>query len=209
MMVSLAELWRSFGVSPAAVAGHSQGEIAAACVAGALTLDDAARVVALRSRMAARLAGTGGMLSVGLPLDGLEPYLAERRDQLTVAVVNSRTSTVLSGSRAALRDVRSALVADGVRARVIRVDYASHSAHVEAIRDELLAALAGVAQRPAQIPFISAMTGQRLPASALTGEYWYRGMRQPVRFDSAMTTLLGAGHRSFMEMSRIRCSGWR
>ena len=133
VMVSLAALWQSYGVRPAAVAGHSQGEIAAACVAGVLTLEDGARVVALRSKALASLADAGGgMVALPLPLDQVP-----LRDRLQVAAVNGPRSTVVSGDRATLAEVLA--LVEG--ARRIPVDYASHSPQVEAIRDRLLGKL--------------------------------------------------------------------
>ncbi|KJY20725.1 acyltransferase domain-containing protein, partial [Streptomyces katrae] len=151
VMVSLAELWRSHGVHPAAVAGHSQGEIAAAAVVGALSLEDAAKVVALRSRALTVLSGRGGMLSVSLPLDRLTPLMAPWGERLSVAAVNSPSSIVVSGDGDALTELRDALHADGIRARLIAVDYASHSAHVEAVRERVLEALADITPRACEV----------------------------------------------------------
>ncbi|SFM03755.1 Ketoacyl-synthetase C-terminal extension, partial [Streptomyces pini] len=201
VMVSLAALWQSLGVRPDAVVGHSQGEIAAACVAGALSLRDAARVVALRSRALAELAGTGGMVSVPLPAGETERRIRRWGDRLAVAAVNSPGSTVVSGDPEALEDLLAECTADGVRARRIPVDYASHSPHVEAIRERLLDLLAPVEPRDAVVPFFSAVTGGEPDDSHLDAEYWYRNLRQPVRFDEATRALLARGHRTFIEVS--------
>ncbi|KJY24539.1 acyltransferase domain-containing protein, partial [Streptomyces katrae] len=155
VMVSLAELWRSFGVEPSAVIGHSQGEIAAAAVSGALGLDDAARVVALRSRLLARLAGLGGMVSVPEPLADVTRRLEQWGERLGVAAVNGPRSTVVSGDADALEEFLAACTADGVRAKRVPVDYASHSAHVELIEAELAEALAGITPRTPRVPFYS------------------------------------------------------
>ncbi|WP_165869686.1 acyltransferase domain-containing protein, partial [Streptomyces barkulensis] len=201
VMVSLAALWRSLGVRPDAVVGHSQGEIAAACVAGALSLRDAARVVALRSRALAELAGTGGMVSVPLPAGETERRIRRWGDRLAVAAVNSPGSTVVSGDPEALEDLLAQCAADGVRARRIPVDYASHSPHVETIRERLLDLLAPVEPREAAVPFFSAVTGGEPDDPHLDAEYWYRNLRQPVRFDEATRALLARGHRTFIEVS--------
>ncbi|KJS57860.1 type I polyketide synthase, partial [Streptomyces rubellomurinus] len=132
VMVALAELWRSFGVEPAAVVGHSQGEIAAACVAGALSLADGARVVALRSRALLALSGEGGMVSLPLPAEEVAKLLEPYEGRVSVAALNGPSSTVVSGDADALEQ----LVAGHERARRIDVDYASHGPHVEAIREE-------------------------------------------------------------------------
>ncbi len=149
-MVSLAELWRSVGVSADAVIGHSQGEIAAAHVAGALTLRDAARVVALRSQLLVELSGSAGMVSLACSADrarellvGLDvaPRVAD------VAVVNGRSAVVVSGETAALEALMRQCEALEIRARRIDVDYASHSAQVEAIEARLREALTGIEPR--------------------------------------------------------------
>ncbi|PPT12090.1 polyketide synthase [Streptomyces cinnamoneus] len=198
VMVSLAELWRSFGVKPAAVVGHSQGEIAAACVAGALSLEDAARVVALRSKAILALSGLGGMVSVPLPVEQVRERLT---DGLSIAAVNGPKSVVVSGDVAELDALLAACEADEVRARRIPVDYASHSAHVEAIRDELLTVLAGIAPRAAEVPFFSTVTAEWLDTTGLDAEYWYTNLRQTVRFDEATRALAEQGFRFFVEAS--------
>ncbi|MEV6960775.1 type I polyketide synthase [Streptomyces sp. NPDC051207] len=201
VMVSLAALWRSFGVEPDAVVGHSQGEIAAACVAGALSLRDAAKVSALRSAAIGALSGTGGMMSVALPVAELEPRLAAWADRVSVAAVNGPAAVVLSGEPGPLRELADELTADGIRARLVPVDYASHSAQVERIRADLLDRLAGLEPRGADIPFYSTVTGERLDTAVMDAEYWYRNLRQTVRFEETIRALDGAGHRVFVEAS--------
>ncbi|GGV41063.1 hypothetical protein GCM10010245_64750 [Streptomyces spectabilis] len=202
MMVSLAELWRSYGVEPGAVVGHSQGEIAAACVAGALSLQDGARIVALRSRLVAeRLAGSGGMAFLALPLDRARERLAEWGARLAVAAANSPSSVVVSGDAEALDELLAAAESEGVRAIRVAVDYASHSAQVETLEAELLAVLADIAPRPAGIPFHSTVTGGLLDTEGLDAAYWYRNLRRTVRFDPTVRDLLAAGHRTFVEVS--------
>ncbi|MBM7173642.1 acyltransferase domain-containing protein, partial [Streptomyces sp. G44] len=198
VMVSLAELWQSYGVKPGAVVGHSQGEIAAACVAGALSLDDAARVVALRSKAILALSGLGGMVSVALPVDDVRARLTEG---LSVAAVNGPSSVVVSGDVAELDALLAACEADEVRARRIPVDYASHSAHVEAIHAELQRVLAGLEPRTAEIPFFSTVTGDWLDTTVMDAEYWYTNLRQTVRFEEAAKALAEQGYRFFVEAS--------
>ncbi|MFI6982155.1 SDR family NAD(P)-dependent oxidoreductase [Embleya sp. NPDC050154] len=202
VMVSLAELWRSFGVVPAAVVGHSQGEIAAACVAGGLTLSDAARVVALRSQAIARsLAGRGGMVSVPLPLGEVEERLTGWAGRIGIAAVNGPASTVVSGDPDALDELVAGYEAEDVRARRIPVDYASHSTHVEDLRDELLEILGPIVPRSSVVPFYSAVTGERLDTAGLDAAYWFRNLREPVRFDLATRALLVDGIGAFVESS--------
>ncbi|MGW8701887.1 type I polyketide synthase, partial [Streptomyces eurythermus] len=201
VMVSLAELWRSFGVRPDAVVGHSQGEIAAACVAGALTLDDACRVVTLRSQALVALAGTGGMVSVPLPAAEVRARLEHRRERLGVATVNGPASTVVSGDPEALDEFLAECAADGVRARRIPVDYASHSHHVEAIRERLAELLAGIAPRSCDVAFYSTVYGEPVDTGELDAGYWYRNLRDTVEFERATRALLRDGYGVFVESS--------
>ncbi|MFC7326960.1 type I polyketide synthase, partial [Marinactinospora rubrisoli] len=202
VMVSLAALWQRHGVRPSAVVGHSQGEIAAAYVAGALSLEDAARIVALRSQAWLGLAGRGGMLSTALPAAEARRRLGRWGDRLSVAAVNAPSATTISGDPEALEELRAELDADGVHARRIPgVDTAGHSAQVDALRERLLAELAPVAPRPADIPFYSTVTGGRLDTTALDAAYWYRNMRDPVEFESAVRALQADGHRRYVETS--------
>ncbi|MEU9510798.1 SDR family NAD(P)-dependent oxidoreductase [Micromonospora sp. NPDC048170] len=199
MMVSLAALWRSHGVEPAAVVGHSQGEIAAACVAGALSLDDAALVVTRRSQLiAVDLAGRGGMVSVSEPVAKVARRL---RPGLSVAAVNGPSTVVVSGAPEALDDLLAGCERDEVRARRIDVDYASHSAHVESMRDELLRVLAPVRPRTGDIPLYSTVTGELLDTAELDAGYWYRNLRQTVEFEQTVRGLIADGIDSFVEVS--------
>ncbi|HET6705584.1 MAG TPA: type I polyketide synthase [Amycolatopsis sp.] len=202
VMVSLAEVWRSLGVAPDAVVGHSQGEIAAACVAGALTLADAMKVVVLRSKAIAEvLAGQGGMLSIALPVAEVEAALRPFPGRVSVAALNGPSAVVVSGEPAALDELAADLGGRGVRVRRIPVDYASHSAQVEAIHARLLDDLAGLNPVAARIPFRSTVTGQVMDTSGLDAEYWYRNLRQTVQLAPTVDALLADGHRVFVELS--------
>ncbi len=201
VMVSLAGLWRACGVEPAMVVGHSQGEIAAAYIAGGLSLEDAALVVALRSRALASLAGRGGMVSVALGVRELEGRLECWEGRVSLAAVNGPSSVVVSGESDALNGFLVACESDGVRARRIPVDYASHSRQIEEIREELLAACAPITPRSGGVPFYSTVTGGLLDTSELDGEYWYRNLRETVRFEEVTGALLARGHRVFVEVS--------
>ncbi|MCQ6253207.1 type I polyketide synthase, partial [Streptomyces malaysiensis] len=201
VMVSLAEVWRSFGVEPAAVIGHSQGEIAAACVAGALSLEDGARVVALRSRALRALSGGGGMVSVSLPVGEVRERLVRWGERLSVAAVNGPSAVVVSGDADALEELLALCEAEGIRTRRVPVDYASHCAHVEVIEGELLRELGGIGPRPSSVPFYSTVTGGVLDTTALDAGYWYRNLRQTVRFDETVGALLSDGFQVFVEAS--------
>ena len=202
VMVSLADLWRHHGLEPSAVIGHSQGEIAAACVADALSLEDAARVVALRSRaIADELAGGGGMLAVELPPEKAAELLVPWEGRLSLAAVNGTSSVVLSGDADALDQLGGELRAERIRYRRIPVDHAPHSAHVEKLRERLLKDLADIRPRTGKIPFISTVTGHALDTRALDAEYWYANLRQTGLFEQGTGVLLRQGQRIFIECS--------
>ncbi|BBC29269.1 hypothetical protein SGFS_005630 [Streptomyces graminofaciens] len=231
-MVSLAALWRSFGVVPDAVVGHSQGEIAAAYVAGALSLDDAARLVALRSRALHAIRSKGGMVTVLAPDAQVRAMLAGREGRLWVAAVNGPAALTVSGDLDALSEFEAELsAARMLRWRLPGVDFAAHSGHVEAIRDEVLRLSESVRPhdpesvrphdsesvhphdpesvrphdsesvrpRGTGIAFYSSVTAGRVEASALGGDYWYRNLREPVRFQETAEALIGDGHDIFVE----------
>src|SRR5450755_2884083 len=201
VMVSLAAVWRAAGVVPDAVAGHSQGEIAAAVVAGILSLEDGARVVALRSRALLALAGRGAMVSVAEPAGRVRERIGGWGVRLAVAAVNGPAATVVSGEPGAVAELAVACAAAGVRTRAVPVDYASHGGQVEQIRAEILAALAGVVPGPARIPMVSAVTGQWLDGLEAGAGYWYESLRAPVEFGRAVRVLAGSGHGVFIEVS--------
>ncbi|MFD8288329.1 SDR family NAD(P)-dependent oxidoreductase [Streptomyces lavendulae] len=202
VMVSLAALWQSVGVRPGAVIGHSQGEIAAAAVSGALSLDDAAKVVSLRAKaIAEHLSGRGGMVSVPQSTDRVRERLTQWGERISVASVNGPSSTVVSGDPQALDELLAACEADGVRAKRIPVDYASHSAQVEAIREQVVDALDGIRPRRGEIPFYSTVTGGLFDTSGLDAEYWYTSLRQEVRFDATVRALQADGFGVFVESS--------
>ncbi|MGW5379180.1 type I polyketide synthase [Nocardia sp. NPDC003999] len=202
VLVSLARVWRASGVEPAAVVGHSQGEIAAAVVAGGLSLADGARVVAVRSRIVAEeLAGAGGMVSVGLAAEAVADRLAGFGDRLSVAAVNGPGQTVVSGEISAVDEFLAACAADGVWAKRIPVDYASHSVAVEAIRERVLTELAPVAPVSGSVPFFSTVSADYVDTATLDAAYWYRGLREPVRFAESVATLQRAGVNAFIEVS--------
>ncbi|MET8976362.1 SDR family NAD(P)-dependent oxidoreductase [Streptomyces sp. NPDC004539] len=201
VMVGLARLWEAAGVRPAAVVGHSQGEIAAAHVAGVLTLEQAAAVVALRSRALTDLAGEGGMVSVPLPRERTAALLADWPGRLEVAAVNGPSSTVVSGDAAAVEEFLAECARREVQARRIPVDYASHSHHVELVEDGLATLLAGITPQPARVPVHSSVTGEPETGATMDGAYWYRNLRQCVRFEAAVRSALAAGCDAFVEVS--------
>lgn len=200
MQVGLASLWRSLGVTPQAVIGHSMGEIAAACVAGALTLEDACQVVCMRSQLVRRASGHGGMMVVALGEAQVRPFLTDYLGRLEVGVINGPHSTVLSGEPQALDEVMARLAESGVFCRRVKVDYASHSPQMEALRNDLIAQLRTVKGRRPELPLYSTVTGERRD-EPLDAEYWQQNLAQPVRFWSALQRLAEDGFDTFVELS--------
>ncbi|WP_453844970.1 acyltransferase domain-containing protein [Streptomyces thermogriseus] len=201
MGVGLAAVWRSLGVEPAAVVGHSQGEVAAAVVCGALSLEQGAQVVAQRSQAVLACSGRGGMALVELPPAVVEEHLASFGSALSVAAVNTASSTVVSGQAEAVAELVERLQEQGVYARRINVDYASHHAQMDPLLPELAARFAGLAPARARVPLYSTVTGEVLEGPELDGGYWCRNLREPVRFDRALQRLLEDGHSVFVEVS--------
>ncbi|MCX4092551.1 type I polyketide synthase [Nocardia sp. alder85J] len=199
VMIGLAEVWEALGVRPAAVIGHSQGEIAAAVVCGALSLDDAAALVARRAAAVARLAGA--MAAVALSAGELAGLLSDDRGALSVAADNGPHATVVSGPAAAVTELVASLVERGVRATVLPVDYASHCAEVASIEPELTRELGTLAPRSASVPFYSSVVAGPLDTAELTASYWYRNLRHRVEFRRAVECLLAAGYTDFVEVS--------
>ncbi|THC40724.1 type I polyketide synthase [Streptomyces sp. A1499] len=201
VMVSLAATWRSWGVEPSAVLGHSQGEIAAACVAGALSLPDAARLAVLRSKALTALAGRGGMVSLALGVDDVRELLTRWDGQLAVGVVNGPASVVVSGDVAALDELMDICAEQGVWARRVKADYAPHSHHVEDVETAILEGLAGVTPRSGDVPYYSPLAGGWLDTRELDASYWYRSLRQTVEFADSVSTLVAEGFTTFVEVS--------
>jgi acyl transferase domain-containing protein/acyl carrier protein len=197
--VSLSRLWASLGVHPSAVVGHSQGEFAAAVAAEALSLTEGARVVALRSRVLRRLATRGGMGWVNRSADEVRERLAGC-PALGVAAVNGPMSTVVSGATAELDRLLSIWESEGVRVRRVPINYGSHSAEVEVVRAELADTLGTVECSSGTVPFYSTVTGSVLDGRNLDADYWYRNLRETVRFAEVVDQLLGDGHRAFHEV---------
>ncbi|MGW6217650.1 type I polyketide synthase [Streptomyces sp. NPDC055109] len=201
VMISISEVWRSFGVHPDAVIGHSQGEIAAACVAGGLSIDDAALVVALRSQELAQLAGHGGMLSVSMPAGPLRSRLTRWSGELNVAAVNGPSTTVVAGTPRALDELATDMQAANIRVWRVPVDYASHSVHVEPVRERLAELLACIRPRTLDIPIYSTVSPNIIDEAELGPDYWYRNLRQTVEFEAATQMLLNDGFTTFIEVS--------
>lgn len=201
LQVALAALWRSWGVEPEAVVGHSMGEVAAACVAGALSTDQGAAVICRRSTLLRRISGLGEMALVELPIDEATAALSGFEDRLGVAVANGPRSTVLSGEPAALAAVLAKLESRSIFCRRIKVDVASHSPQVDPLLGELRAVLADLNPRYVQVAMHSTVNGSIVEGPELTADYWADNLRQPVRFGTTVAALLHQGFTHFVEIS--------
>ncbi|MBI1357395.1 MAG: SDR family NAD(P)-dependent oxidoreductase [Acidobacteria bacterium] len=200
VQVGLAALWKSWGIEPDAVVGHSMGEAAAAFVAGALSLDDAARIICRRSALLRRISGRGAMAIVELSRTEAALRLDGLQDRVSVAVSNSARSTVLSGDPSAIDELLATLEREGVFCRRVKVEVASHSPQVDELRADLHEALRGLAPRTATVPFYSTVTGEPADGRELDGPYWLDNLRRPVLFADAVRRLLGDDHHLFLEI---------
>ncbi|MFB7500725.1 type I polyketide synthase [Streptomyces sp. NPDC056161] len=201
VLLGLAAVWEAHGLAPAAVLGHSQGEIAAAVVAGALDLDEGARVVALRSRAIAEIARTGGMAHLPVSAAEAEQLIAPWPGRLNVAALNGPESTIVAGEATALDELTEGCERSGVRMRRVPVDYASHTPMVESLKDRLAERLGTVHCRPPRIPMFSTLTGAPVDATTrLDADYWYQNLRNTVRFADAVRSA-AREHAVFVEVS--------
>ncbi|ONI83215.1 hypothetical protein ALI144C_17230 [Actinosynnema sp. ALI-1.44] len=201
VMVSLAALWQAHGIHPAAVVGHSQGEVAAACVAGALSLADAAKVSALRARALTAIDGAGAVYSIALSESTVVKRLRGREHVISIATINGPGAVVVAGDPAALAEFADELRAEDIRVKRIPVNFAAHSWHVEQIRDVFVPSLTGIRPQATEIPFFSTVTVGWLGGEDLGPEYWYRNLREPVQFAQSTSALLAEGFDRFVDVS--------
>jgi acyl transferase domain-containing protein len=201
LQVSLAALWRAWGIDPVAVMGHSLGEYAAACVAGVLPLEDGLRLVAERGRFTHEYALEGGMAAVFADESVAQATLAQSHGQLAIAAYNGPAHFVISGPRGAVDAAVARLEADGIRTKAIRVPHAAHSQQIEPVLAPFRRAVATVRFAPERIALVSNVTGA--PAGVVEighDDYWLRHMREPVRFAQSIRTLLAQGVTHFIEI---------
>jgi acyl transferase domain-containing protein/thioesterase domain-containing protein/acyl carrier protein len=201
LQVALASLWQSWGVKPAAVVGHSVGEIAAAHIAGALTLREAVRVVFHRGRCMNAAPNTGRMLAAALDEDQAEELAASYPGAVAVAALNSPDSVTFSGEAEPLEQIARTLESRQVFNRFLEVKYAFHSHQMDAVKDDLLRALGKVVTQPTQLKMFSTVTGATVHGDSLNANYWWRNVRKPVRFSAAISALCEQGHTLFLELS--------
>ncbi|OSC40412.1 type I polyketide synthase [Mycobacterium decipiens] len=206
MQLALTELWRSYGVTPDAVIGHSMGEVAAAVVAGALTPEQGLRVIATRSRLMARLSGQGAMALLEMDADAVESLIADY-PQVTLAVYASPRQSVIAGPPEAVDAVISVVAAQNRLARRVDVDVASHHPIIDPVLPELRSALADLTPQPPSIPIITTTEPhtEEHPRPVMDADYWAANLRNPVRFRQAVAhAMSGAGGHAphaFIEIS--------
>ncbi|WP_405621677.1 type I polyketide synthase [Streptomyces sp. NBC_00076] len=201
VQVALAAAWRDRGVEPSRCMGHSMGEVAAAHVCGALSLDDAAAVICRRSRLMQRTAGQGAMLAVELSAARARQYTEAYGEAVCVAVENAPTTTVLAGDPAPLAALRAELEESGVLCRPVKVNVASHSPQMDSLRDDLVKELHGLSPVSGAADMVSTVYGCEVEGAELTAEYWIDNLRRPVRFAD---TVRKVGHETqsvFLEVS--------
>jgi acyl transferase domain-containing protein/NADPH:quinone reductase-like Zn-dependent oxidoreductase/SAM-dependent methyltransferase/NAD(P)-dependent dehydrogenase (short-subunit alcohol dehydrogenase family)/acyl carrier protein len=199
VQLGLLAMLAAWGVRPAAVTGHSVGEVAAGFAAGAYDLGTAALIAYHRSRLQQLTAGSGGMAAVGLAPAAALAALDRHGPALSLAAVNSASSVTVAGSLPALAALLAELEPAGVFTRMLPLDSAYHSAAMDEIRDELLACLAGIAPAPTAVELVSTVTGAPIDGRELTAGYWWRNIRQPVRF-AAAADHLAAGMTGLVEI---------
>jgi len=199
VQVCLAAHLAELGIEPAAIVGHSVGEVSAAYVSGALSLTDALRVSYHRSRLQATTAGTGTMLAVGVSEDQAVQMIPVGAE-VSVAAVNGPSSVTLSGSGEAIAQLHQTFTDNGYFARPLRVEVPYHSHLMDPILDETRAALATIAPRVPKLRLYSTVTAARVTEPSWDAEYWCDNIREPVRFADTVDLLIGAGHRVFLEV---------
>jgi acyl transferase domain-containing protein len=200
IQVGLVDLWRSWGVLPDAVVGHSVGEVAAAWAAGVLSLEDAVRVIFHRSRTQEATAGKGKMAAVELDVARAREALVPYGGRLVIAAINAPTSVTLSGDTDALLELIQALQTKQVYCRLLPLDYSFHSHHMDPVRDDLLASLTSLRPQRASLPFFSVVTGAQVEGPECGPQYWWDNIRKPVLFDQATDRLLEDGCKAFLEI---------
>lgn len=201
MHVSLAALWREMGVEPDLTVGHSVGEVAAACVSGGLSVRDAARVVCRRSTLMQRTGGQGAMLSVELSADEAHALISSHGDDVCVAVENAPHATVLAGRAETLRRIAAELTEREIFCRLVRVNVASHSPEMDALREDLLEALTGLRPTVPQSGMFSTTRCAPILGADLDAHYWMENLRGRVRFRETIETLSKDGDHVFVEVS--------
>jgi acyl transferase domain-containing protein len=201
IQVALAGLWKAVGVVPDLVIGQSLGEVAAAHVAGALTLEDATRIAVHRSLLMQRLAGTGRAALIGLPLEKVGRLIGARTSDLHIAAVMSPSSTVIAGDPGAVADIVAAMGRRRIFARMTRIDVPVHTPRLAPLVPDLVAAIRSIRPRPCTIPFVSSFKGGIVDGESLDAAFWGEHLLRPLLFSQAVNTAVGEGASLFLEIS--------
>ncbi len=200
IQVALGELWQSWGITPDAVVGHSMGEVAAAHIAGILSLEDAIQVICCRSQILKRLRGKGSMIATELSVEQANEIIKRYNDDIAIAVINSPVSTVLSGNSESINEIMESLQRQNLFCKPVNVDVASHGPQIDLLRSELQEVLTGLHPQPAVLPIYSTVTGARADGINFNADYWIDNLRKPVLFSEAVSQLLDTGHSIFIEI---------
>ena len=198
--IALAELWRSRGVEPQAIVGHSMGEIAAACIAGVLDLESAMALICQRSALMEQTAGNGAMAIVDLPPEEAADRLRSHGERMSVAVINSSRSCVISGDSSVVPSIVADFERSGVFARLIMVDVASHSSQMDPLVADLVASQSDLRPRPAELALYSTVDAVRRIGPEFGAEYWGRNLRETVRFGETVAAMIDEGINTFIEL---------
>ncbi|SEM89772.1 type I polyketide synthase [Lihuaxuella thermophila] len=201
LQLGLAALWRSWGIRPDAIVGHSAGEVAAAYEAGVYSLEDAVRIIYHRSRLQQRMTGLGKLAAVGLPLSEAKKVLEGFEEEISIAAINSPNAVTLVGDPAALEKVLLPLQEKGVFTRYLHGKVPYHSHYMDPLREELLDVLQDINPRQASIPLYSTAFGKLSDGREWNAEYWWKNVREPVYFSSAIEALIEANTHTFLELS--------
>jgi acyl transferase domain-containing protein len=201
VQAALAALWQSRGVHPAAVIGHSVGEVAAAHVAGILDLEEACRVIFWRGACMDATTQRGRMLAVALTVEDAELFIAPHRGKIHLAAVNSPGSVTVSGDASPLEELAELFTEKGIFNRFLKVGYAFHSHHMAEARKPLMERLGKIQRKSPKVPIFSTVTGELANESLFDSDYWWKNVRQPVWFAKAVGNLVDQGHRIFLEIS--------
>ena len=201
LQVALTELWKSWGIRPDAVVGHSVGEVTAAWAAGVLSLEDALSVIYHRGRCMDRASSTGRMIAVGLGRNEIEPFIASMREKVAIGAVNSPDSVTLSGDEDGLKMLSDVLTRQGIFCRFLPVQYAFHSHHMEGMKEDLVRSIGQITVREPRLTLISTVTGKAVSSADYGPEYWWRNVRETVLFGEAIDALIRDGSTIFLELS--------
>jgi acyl transferase domain-containing protein/aryl carrier-like protein len=201
LQVALTDLWRSWGIEPDAIVGHSAGEVAAHYLAGALSFEDAVAVIYHRSRLQQRTSGQGRMLAVGMTPETLDQAVRNAGSGVSIAAINSPSAATLVGEAAILEDMARQLETFQVFHRFLRGKVPYHSHYMDPLREDLFASLADLCPRSASLPLYSTVTGTRIDGRGVDAGYWWQNVRATVLFSSAVSQMIQDGYTVFLELS--------